>query len=230
MECERTVLLISSDHVGWEAVRTILAAMHGVDMVGEAANFVTARRLAATHTPDLILAEATIAGTSTTSLLAELHRDYCPASKIVMLATYYEPGQLCALDDAGIVGYLLWNDLSCSVLRHALALLLAGDVILGSWEVAVPFLAALRGEGQVRARAAEITPRERAVLGGLATGLTREQVAKTEELSLRTVKRTIADLEQKLDAPNLFLLGMTAAQLGVIRLRSDGLSVPTKWP
>lgn len=53
----------------------------------------------------------------------------------------------------------------------------------------------------------------------LADGLTREQIAAGEGLSLRTVKRIVARLEEKLDAANPFVLGMKAAQLGMIPVR-----------
>lgn len=217
MGYQRTVLLISSDDIGWREVRATLATLPDARVVGDTADLAEARRLAIEHRPAAIIAAAMLDDRPTIPLLAELHRDCCPASKIILLARRYEPGQLRAPEEVGIVGLLLWGDLSSAVLRHALALLLAGEIILGSRAVVTTFLAGLRGAGAGRLAAAGITERERAVLGRLAAGLTREQIAKAEGLSLRTVKRTIADLEQKLDAPNLFLLGLTAAQLGVIR-------------
>lgn len=61
-----------------------------------------------------------------------------------------------------------------------------------------------------------LSPRERAVLRHLANGLTREQMAQAEGINSRTVRRTISDLEHKLNAPTLFLLGMKASQFGLV--------------
>ena len=60
------------------------------------------------------------------------------------------------------------------------------------------------------------TSREHEVLRLLAQGLTREQIARETALSLRTVMRIITRLEEKLDAPCPFLLGMNATRLGLI--------------
>jgi DNA-binding NarL/FixJ family response regulator len=58
--------------------------------------------------------------------------------------------------------------------------------------------------------------REQEVLSLLAEGLTREQIAMATSLSLRTVMRTISGLEEKLEAPCSFVLGVKAAKLGLV--------------
>jgi len=74
--------------------------------------------------------------------------------------------------------------------------------------------------------ARRLTERERAVLQRLTEGLTREQVRAIEAISLRTVNRTVADLERKLGAHNPFVLGARAALLGLVSLDEDGTIVP----
>ena len=214
---QRTILLISSDDVGWREVRAILATLTDVRIVGDATEPDSVRHLAVEHRPDAIIATATLSGQSILPLIAELHHDCSPASKVILFAGRYEHRQLRSPQDLGVVGFLLWGDLSSTVLRYALALLLTGDVILGSRAVVATFIESLRGEGAARLAAATITPRERTVLGRLADGLTHEQIAAAEPLSLRTVQRIIADLEHKLDAPNQFVLAKKATQLGLIR-------------
>jgi len=215
--CQRTVLLLSSDAIGWDELRRILVDLPDVRVVGDATDSVAARRLAASHVPDAIIAAATLDHRPVLPLLADLRRTCCPTTRAILIANDYAPGQLLSPEDTGVVGYLLWAELSPAVLRHCLAAAIAGNVILGSGTVVRRFVAGLRGEASVCHTTIGITERERAVLGGLAVGLTREQIAKTEGVSLRTVKRMIANLEQKLDAPNLFLLGLTAAHLGITR-------------
>ena len=74
--------------------------------------------------------------------------------------------------------------------------------------------------------ARRLTERERVVLQRLTEGLTREQVRAIEATSLRTVNRTVSDLEKKLDAHNPFVLGARAALLGLIALDEGGRIVP----
>jgi len=186
-------------------------------VVGDTAHPIEARRLAAAHTPDAIIAAATLGGQPVLPLLSELRRSSCPATRAILVAADYAPGQLRSPEDTGVVGYLLWADLSPAVLRHCLAAAITGDVILGSGTVVRQFVAGLRGEGATRLAAAGITVRERSVLGRLAAGQTYDGIAAAEGISARTVERIVADLERCLDAPNLFALGLRAARLGLVR-------------
>lgn len=163
MADQRTVLLLGADVVGWGELRQILADLPGVRVVGDTADLREAQRLAAAHAPDVIIAAAASTDTPLVPQLAELRRAHCPAAKIVVVAHRYTPGQVRAPLEAGIVGYLLWADLSGAVLRHALALLLVGDVVVGSRGVVTAFVAGLRGDAAARQAAAGITARERAV-------------------------------------------------------------------
>lgn len=217
MGCQRTVLLLSSDAIGWDELRRILADLPDVRVVGDTADPAAARRLAAARAPNAIIAAATLGGRSVLPLLTDLHRSCCPATKAILVAADYAPGQLRSPEDTGVVGYLLWADLSPAVLRHCLAAAIAGDVILGSGTVVRRFVAGLRGEGPAHLAAAGITARERAVLGRLAAGQTREEIATAEGISPTTVKRLIADLEARLDAPNQFVLAVKVMRLAIIR-------------
>ncbi len=217
MADQRTVLLLGADVVGWGELRQILADLPGVRVGGDTADLHEARRLAAAHAPDVIIAAATDTATPLLPQLAALRRACCPAAKIAVVAHRYTPGQVRAPLEAGIVGYLLWADLSGAVLRHALALLLVGDVVVGSRGVVTAFVAGLRGDAAARQAAAGISARERAILGHLAARRSYAAIAAAEGLGARTVERLVAGLEAKLDAPTHFVLALRAARLGLIR-------------
>lgn len=55
-----------------------------------------------------------------------------------------------------------------------------------------------------------LTNRERAVVRHLASGMTHEQIAAAEGVSVRTVERDLHNLSTKLDAPTPFVLAMKA--------------------
>jgi len=217
MRYQHTVLLLSAEAVGWDELRRILADLPDVRVVGDTADPAAARHLAAAHAPDAIIAATILGGRPTLPLLADLHRSCCPATKVILFAADYAPGRLRSPEDTGVVGYLLWADLSPAVLRHCLAAAIAGDVILGSGAVVRQFVAGLRGVGTARLADSGITARERAVLGRLADGQTREAIAAAEGISVATVKRLIAELEARLDAPTQFVLAVQAMRLGIIR-------------
>ena len=61
-----------------------------------------------------------------------------------------------------------------------------------------------------------LSDRELMVLRGLAMGMTQAQIADSARLSIRTVKRVLAGLADKLDAPSPFGLGARARTLGLV--------------
>ncbi|MEU6567679.1 MULTISPECIES: helix-turn-helix transcriptional regulator [Streptomyces] len=77
-----------------------------------------------------------------------------------------------------------------------------------AWETAVPLGGAQTGEG--------LTTSERLLLKFLASGLTDDAAAKRLGVSLRTVRRQMSALMERLDARSRFEAGLKAAQLGWI--------------
>lgn len=208
---QRTILLISSGDCGWTDLRLALGTMAEVRVVGDVRGARQAIQLATTLRPDVVIAAARVEEASALPLLRELYQDL-PTSKIIVLATSFDPADLMALDEISITGHLLWSDLSSETLRHCLAAMIASDIIVAS-----PALAAQRGPAPSRTASVPLSKRQRAILGRLAEGLTHHQIAQVEPLSLRTVERVVADLQQKFDAPNQFVLAKKATQLGLIR-------------
>jgi len=212
----RTVLLISSDDCGWAGLRLALDAMAGVRVIGAATTVAHGVELAMLLQPEIIIAAAELEGTALLPLLSELHRTACARSKIIVLASQLRPDDLAAIERVDITAYLLWRDLSSEALCHCLAAVITGDVVVASQPVATAFLAAQRRTALALPALVRLTERERVVLRRLAEGLTYKEIAVAEGLSLRTVERTVARLERKLDAPTQFVLGMKVAQLGLL--------------
>lgn len=212
-----TVLLISSHELGWTDLRKALRSLEGVRVIGEATSADQARRLAIAHTPDVVLSALTVAGEAILPLLDDLRLECCPASKILLIATHFDANDLAALADLRTVGYLLWSDLTCESLCYCLGAVITGDIMVSSRAVGLAFIETQCGALLTRKDPVRLTARARAVLQGLADGLTRKEIARALRLSEPTVKRIVADLEARLDAPNPFVLGMTAARLGLVR-------------
>lgn len=209
------VLLLPSTELGWGDLHTILAAMRSVILSGVATSPEQAAAMAASTPPDIIFSALVINDRSLLPLLTELRQQF-PGTTIAVCAAALTLQDLRVLGALRVSGYLIWTDFSYPRLRRAVAALLNG-VVVGSETVVALVSAALGGQRERSALAASLTPRERAILVGLAAGLTREEIAVAERISVATVKRTIAGLEARLEAPSLFVLGLKAAQLGLLR-------------
>ncbi|CAM3414360.1 helix-turn-helix transcriptional regulator [Kibdelosporangium persicum] len=76
------------------------------------------------------------------------------------------------------------------------------------WARAVPFLAS------DLPRASELTPRQREVLALLWEGHTDESAATRLQISVRTIRRTVAEIMARLGARSRFQAGAKAADRG----------------
>jgi DNA-binding CsgD family transcriptional regulator/sugar-specific transcriptional regulator TrmB len=78
-----------------------------------------------------------------------------------------------------------------------------------SWDVAIPL-----GQDRAVDPSSGLTPMEKELLLLLAGGMTDESAAKRLGVSLRTIRRMMASLMERLDAASRFQAGLKAAQRG----------------
>lgn len=211
MERPRTVALLTSGEVGWIGVRATLQDLPGVCLLGEATSVGEFHRLLARQIPDVLLAATVVAGHSTLPLLAGVRRRRRAATKILLFGARVEPADLRICAALGVVGYLVWDELSCADLRRSLETVLTSDLVVSAPSLARAFLAA---SGAADTRLDRLTERERLVLGRLVGGAKRETIAKTTGLSVRTVERIVARLEDEFEVSSTGELIWTVARLG----------------
>lgn len=211
----RRVLFVRDECFHWTAARAALDAVPAVAVVGEAQTFDEAERLALGLQPDAILTARCLGGQPALPVLARL-RPKLPLATFAIIATDYDAAELLAMEDVGVSGYLLWQDLSASMLPHILAAATDTRTVVLNDAVARAFVTAERRRLTCQEPAPAISARERAVLHGLAEGLTTVEIALLLGVTERTVKRAITDLEATLAASDRFTLGMKAARLGLV--------------
>ena len=212
----RSLLLITSDELGWAELGRAVRSLHGVCVVGEATSAEQATDFAARLQPDVVICAARVEGRSALPLLVDLRHKLCPSCKIVVLAARLDPVEAGAFADLGLAGYLLWGELSRETVCHSLAAVTGGDVVISSRAVATTWREGPHRDAPSALAAVRLTAHERAVLEGLTEGHTRKEIAREAGLSERTVNRIVAALEEKLDAQGPVVLGVRAAQLGIV--------------
>jgi two-component system nitrate/nitrite response regulator NarL len=211
------VFLVGADTLAWDGLRTIVARMPEVQLVGETFDPRGAAEAAAEAAPDTVLLGSPLQGRSSSGLARLLH-ERCPGARIVVLADDLELDDLPTYAAARISGYLVVSALNAAALQLGLRAVLQAKLV-----VLVDAVAAAIGEAlstgtlpAARYPAIVLKDREQAVLRGLAAGLTREEIAAAEHLSVRTVERIVATLAVQFDAPSAFVLGMKAARLRLV--------------
>jgi len=207
------ILLISSPHLNWERLRTLLAKQRYVQIVGEGHRRDDAVRVSAAEQPDVIIAGSDIPGTPIVALVQEL-RAASPTSRIVVVGKLLDSLCHTQLTDLGARGFLLWKDVTEETLWPLLETV-QHDVCVESTAAVERRGATDRRRGP-RASAIVVGPVEQAVLKGLGTGLTQREIACQERVSETTIERMIATLRGKFGVATTNALCGQAGRLGFL--------------
>jgi DNA-binding NarL/FixJ family response regulator len=193
-------------------LRQALVDVPHARVVGEATTIGGAAAAIPRLKPDLVLAAAILGGACVASLLRTLQVEGTFLGRVAFIADRFSHECRDALSGLDPDALLLWGDLTMATLVPCLLVLVAGTLRLRS-----PRLASA-----VAAPSADrimLSARERAVLEGMAAGLTQEQIAASACLSDRSVRRVVTDLQARLDVATPFMLGARAALLGLVDVR-----------
>jgi two-component system nitrate/nitrite response regulator NarL len=187
-------------------VRATLASNPCVQVAGEATNFVQAIRTVMEVQPHLIVTAPMLGGASPTEFVEALHLA-SPQSRILIITSGSSPDDCARLVQLGVVGYLRWDDVDCNLLSHCIMAVADGSVVIRSLAIEAAKHQA-PSDFPDATNPEQITPRQRAILRRMAEGLTRDQIAHVEHLTIRTVNRAIEQLRTDYEAPSTFVLGM----------------------
>jgi DNA-binding NarL/FixJ family response regulator len=196
--------------------RLILDAEPDLDVVGEAVDGATAVAVVRETQPDVVLLDVRMPNvdglTAARQLLAHSH-----PPKIIMLTTFDVDEYVTNALLAGASGYLL-KDVEPADLITAVRAACAGDLPLAP-AVTRRLVEHYVNRAQARApdpKLAQLSPREREILGALGRGLTNAEIVAELHLSLSTVKTHVAAVFTKLGLRDRVQAAIAAHQLGVL--------------
>jgi DNA-binding NarL/FixJ family response regulator len=207
----RIRVLIVDDHpVVRDGLAGMLATQPDLQVVGEAADGESALRQVAALSPDVVLMDLQLPGSSGAETTAAI-RDRHPQVQVLVLTTYDTDADITAAIDAGAVGYLL-KDTSreqlCTAVRAAAH---------GTSTLSPPIAAKLLGRLRSRDRET-LSSREIEVLSAVARGHGNKQIARALHISEATVKTHLLHIYAKLGVDDRTAAVTTALERGVIRL------------
>ncbi|WP_106398439.1 response regulator [Actinocorallia populi] len=181
--------------------RLILGSQPDMTVVGEAADGLTAVRLARTLSPDVVLADIRMPGLDGLELTRRLAGPDVPDPVRVLVVTTFDHDDYVrtALRD-GACGFLLKRS-GPGLLIEGVRAAMAGDVLI-SPQITVRLLQALVPAPAASPGPASLTVREREVARLVAEGLTNAEIGGRLFISAGTAKTHVANVQAKLKARN----------------------------
>jgi DNA-binding NarL/FixJ family response regulator len=203
-------LLLADDHAVFrEGMAALLQRSEKIELVDLATDGHDLLDKLEQHRPDVVVTDLTMPGPGAKAMLTEIAAR-APGTRIIVLTMHNEPAIAASVMELGVDGYVVKEDAFAQVV-DAIAAVTRGKRYLS------PSIAAeLLTSHPPHAATVQLTPRELAVLRGIAAGDTNRRMAATLRISVKTVETHRAKLMRKLDvrsAPELIRVAMERGYL-----------------
>ena len=204
-----TTIVLADDHtVVRNALRMLLDAEPGFEVVAEAGDVDTAVRYVRGHKPKVLILDLNMPGRASLDAVPDI-REASPETEIVILTMQNEPAFARRALQAGVRGYVL-KEAADAELVQAVRSAAVGNTYLQ------PALGARLAAGDASDNGDELSDRERDVLRLIALGHTNAEVAEQLYISIRTVESHRAHIQQKLNLSSRAELVRYAIERGLI--------------
>jgi two-component system invasion response regulator UvrY len=204
------VLLVDDHAVVREGYRRLLEDERGIRVVGEAGNAAEAGERARALSPDVVVMDIALPGTSGIEATRRMLKDQ-PHLRVLMFSMYDDAIYARRALEAGALGYLSKAS-APEALLQAIYAVARGERYL-SPDVAANIARSAAQPG--RASLEALSPREFEVLRLLVQGETVRSISEKLGLSEKTVANHQSAIREKLGARNSAQLARLAAQIGV---------------
>jgi two-component system response regulator NreC len=184
-----TIVLADDHTVVRSALRMLLEAEPGFEVVAEAGDADSASRYVLGHKPAVVVLDLNMPGRPSLEVIPEI-KERSPGTEIVVLTMQDDPAFARQAMRAGVCGYVL-KDAADAELVKAVRMAAAGNVYLQ------PELGA-RIASEPTGRPGDLTEREIEILRLIALGHTNAEIAAQLYLSIRTVESHRANIQRKL--------------------------------
>ncbi len=207
-------VLLVDDHALMRAgIRALLEELLEAEVVAEAGDGRDALRLVQAHQPDVVLMDIAMPGLNGLEATKRMVKD-CPNVRVLILSMHASEEYVWQALKAGAAGYLL-KDSEPSELALALRAVMRGETYLS------PPISKRVIEGYVQRVGAEesllerLTSRQREILQLIAEGATTKEIARTLNISVKTVETHRATFMERLDIHDIAGLVRYAIQVGI---------------
>jgi two-component system response regulator NreC len=212
---DRARVLLIDDHAILRDGLSVLINMESdLEVVGQVESTSEAIGSVGSLDLDLIITDIKLPVTTATQDIADL-RSRWPSARLLVLTAHNSADSIRAAFAAGADGYMLKDATRAEVL-NAVRAVLAGQRHLCSRSMAHVVHVYL-DEPKASPAPIGITAREREVLAMIANGQSNKHMARTLDLSIKTVEKHRANLMRKLGLTNLAEVTRFALESGILK-------------
>lgn len=202
-----TRLILVDDHpLVREGVRQRLESIPHLCVVGEASSADEVVALVREQNPALALIDIGLPGMNGIAL-THLLRTQFPSLAVLLLTMYDSDDYVAQAVRAGARGYVL-KDSPMKQIVAAIEAVAAGGTYYSS---------SVMGAVSCAATHSPLSPREREILNQLIRGCSNKEVARSLNLSVRTIETHRKNIKRKLGAGRAVDLGKYAVQMGLAK-------------
>jgi DNA-binding NarL/FixJ family response regulator len=208
-------VVVADDHpVVREGLRSFLSSRPGIEVVGEAGSADEVVAAVDDLRPDVVLVDLMMPGGGIEAIGRVRELAGGPVPRLLVLTSFVGDDQVLPALRAGASGYLL-KDVDPSDLEAAVRTVHRGGSVLGPAVAPRVLDRATSARPPLDDRLAELTPRERDVLGLLGQGMSNRQIADALYVAEKTVKTHMSSILTKLRVHDRTQAALFAARHGV---------------
>lgn len=218
-------VFIADDHgILRGGLRALIGAQPDMEVVGEAVDGPGAESGIKETEPDVALMDISMPGGGGLAAIAAV-KSVRPKTKILVLTVHDEPGYVRAAADAGAIGYVVKSAVDTELLAAIRAVaqgrtFMDASVGLGLGQQSMLIASAGTARG---ASSAQLSEREREVMGRVAEGYTNSQIAEELRLGIKSIETYRSRVMEKLGLTSRADLVRFALECGVL---APGKSAP----
>lgn len=226
------VVLVDDHTLVRAGLRALVEKIPDVEVVAEASDGREALKIIAARTPDLVLMDLGMRGFNGIEATARITRSW-PGVRVVVVSVHGDADSVLAAIDAGAAGYMS-KDASVAELEVAIRSVIRGGTYLspsisrhvvddyrrrvtGDREGGAGAVGAAERPAPEHAQLARLTPRQREILQLLAEGASSRKMARTLNVSIKTIETHRAQLMERLDIHDVAGLVRFAIRAGLVR-------------